>query len=808
MYLSLNCLKDFVKIPAKIEAEHIAELLTMHTVEVESWRRQQDDFNKVVVAKVLSVAPHPNADRLRLAKVDYKKEVLDIVCGASNLQAGQKVALALIGAKLPNGLEIKESEIRGEKSFGMICAEDELGLGDDHEGILVLSDKAKVGQPLAEYLSLNDIIFEIDNKSLSNRGDLWGHYGMARELSVLLKSPLKEAINISEELIKPKVNEKLNVKVEDKKICSRYIAVKINNVKAIESPAWLKDRLSALGVKPINALVDITNYVMLELGQPLHVFDATNIKKIIVHQTKEEASLETLDEKERVLNPGTIVISNQEEIIAIAGIMGGLNSAIKEDTSSIILEAATFDAVSIRRSSQALNLRTDASMRFEKTLDPFLPQLAWQRAWQLIKEIMPEAELASAINDSFLDVPKEKEIEFNFSWLKKSLGYDISRKDVLYILEHLGFQVVAEKNLFKVKVPSWRAIKDVNIPEDILEEIARVLGYNQVPVLLPTASLQMPIVNTEREFEYKIKDVLSGAGAMNEVYNYSFVGESALTKLNLSSDHYLSLLNPMNNNHELLRQNLFVGLMSNVRLNQFNFDNFAIFEIGRVFLNSPGIFLKNDSKNDDHLPYQGKRLGMLVAGDKADEVLIKLKSLIKLLLNALLPKGLIEFVALENNPSWSEKNRAAQIVCLGKNIGVVGQYNKQAASVFGVKTKVAIAEINLPDLMSLWQKNTNLNYEASPKYPAVSRDVAFVVDEKIMYNDFWKELINFHPLLIAADLFDIYQGENLGVNKKSWAFHLTYQDNSQTLTSTLVDNIQAQLVTHLQEKFEAQIRIS
>lgn len=808
MYLSLNCLKDFVKIPAKIEAENIAELLTMHTVEVESWRRQQDDFDKVVVAKVLSVAPHPNADRLRLAKVDYKKEILDIVCGAPNLQAGQKVALALVGAKLPNGLEIKESEIRGEKSFGMICAEDELGLGDDHEGILVLSDKAKVGQPLAEYLSFNDIVFEIDNKSLSNRGDLWGHYGMARELSVLLKTPLKTAINIPEELTKPKVNDKINVKVEDKKICSRYIAVKINNVKTIESPAWLKDRLSALGVKPINALVDITNYVMLELGQPLHVFDATNIKKIIVHQTKEETSLETLDEKERVLSPGTIVISSQEEIIAIAGIMGGLNSAIKENTNSIILESATFDAVSIRRSSQALNLRTDASMRFEKTLDPFLSNLAWQRAWQLIKEIMPEAELASEINDNFLDVPTEKEIEFNFSWLKKSLGYDISRKEVLYILEHLGFQVVVEKNLFKVKVPSWRAIKDVNIPEDILEEIARVFGYNKLPVLLPTASLQMPIVNTEREFEYKIKDILSGSGAMNEVYNYSFVGESALTKLNLTSDHYLSLVNPMNNNHELLRQNLFVGLMLNARLNQFNFNNFSIFEIGRVFLDSPGVFLKNDFKNDDHLPYQGKRLGMLVAGDQADEALTKLKSLIQLLLHSLLPKELVEFVALEDSPDWSEKNRVAQIICSGKNIGILGQYNKKAANIFGVKTKVAIAEINLSDLMSLWQKNVSLNYEASPKYPAVSRDVAFVVDEKIMYNDFWKELIGFHPLLIAADLFDIYQGENLGANKKSWAFHLTYQDKNQTLTSSLVDDIQAQLIAHLQEKFEAQIRIS
>jgi phenylalanyl-tRNA synthetase beta chain len=248
MYLSLNCLKEFVKIPKKIEAQEVARLLTMHTVEVESWRLQNQDFDKVVVGKVLSVSSHPNADRLRLAKVDIKKEVVEVVCGASNLAKGQKVALATVGAILPNGLEIKESEIRGQKSSGMICAEDELGLGDDHEGIIVLKDSAKTGQSFADYLGLNDTIFEIDNKSLSNRGDLWGHYGMARELSVLFKTPLRSYLTHDEKLLEPSGKERVEVKIEDKDICSRYIAVKINKVKYTESPGWLKDRLLALGV--------------------------------------------------------------------------------------------------------------------------------------------------------------------------------------------------------------------------------------------------------------------------------------------------------------------------------------------------------------------------------------------------------------------------------------------------------------------------------------------------------------------------------------------------------------------------------
>lgn len=806
MYLSLNCLKEFVKIPSKISAADLAKLLTMHTVEVESWRLQKDDFNQVVVAKVLSISPHPNADRLQLAKVDIKKETLDIVCGATNLKLGQKVAFALVGAKLPNGLEIKESEIRGQKSHGMICAEDELGLGDNHEGILVLPEKAKVGQDLADHLLLNDIILEIDNKSLSNRGDLWGHYGLARELSVLLKTPLKPALDISDELLIPASSEKVQVKIEDKNICSRYIAVKINNVKVIDSPAWLKDRLSALGIKPINALVDITNYVMFELGQPLHAFEAANIKKIIVRKSEDGEGVETLDGKERALPKDTIVISDKDDILAVAGVMGAAKSAISESTNSIILEAATFDAVSVRRTSQNLNLRTDASMRFEKTLDPLLPKIAWQRAWQLIKELMPEAELAGEPVDLFLEPIEEKQVELDFSWLKKRLGYDISRREAVSILERLGFKVTVEKNIFKIIIPSWRAVKDVSLPEDILEEVARIAGYNNIPFALPLAPLQAPAFERERDLEIKIKNILSGAGAMNEVYNYSFVGEASLAKLNLNSSHYLRLLNPMNNNHEFLRQNLIVGLMSNARLNQANYDNFSLFELGRIFLSVPGTYSKGDNDPEDNLPYQGKRLGMLVANSQADKATDHLKGLIRLLLQALIPDSLLEFVVIEDGLSWAEKHSAIKIVWAGKEVGLLAQYNQKAALAFGVKTKIALAEINFQEILNIILQVSSRYYQPMPKYPALIRDIAFVVDEKILYNDFWKDLLSFHPLLIKVELFDVYQDKALGDNLKSWAFHLTYQDPNQTLRSEDIDRIQEELIKHCQNKFEAQVR--
>ena len=806
MYISLNCLKDFIKIPHNLGAAEISELLTLHTVEVESWRLQKNDFEKVVIGRIVSVHSHPNADRLRLAKVDIGKETLDIVCGAANLAEGQKVAVALIGAKLNNGLEIKESEIRGEKSYGMICAEDELGLGNNHEGIMVLSDKAKVGQDLSDYLALNDIILEIDNKSLSNRADLWGHYGLARELSVLLKTPLKPAIQINDDLISVKDSEKISVKIEGKNICSRYLALKINNVRPLESPRWLKDRLLALGLKPINALVDITNYVMLELGQPLHAFDAAGIKKIVVRESKKGESLETLDNKERLLPDNTIVISNSNEAIAIAGIMGGLKSAINENTNSIILEAATFDAVSVRRSAQALNLRTDASVRFEKSLDPKLPTIAWQRAWQLIKQIIPEAELAGEPIDVFPEDIAEKRVFLDFSWLKKKLGYEISRKEAINILERLGFQVFIEKNIFNILIPSWRAVKDVSLPEDILEEVARIVGYNKISSSSPLIEMHFSPKLEENKLEKKIQDILSGPAAMNEVYNYSFVGENILSKLNLSSSHYLRLLNPLNNNHQFLRQNLLVGLISNARLNQSNFDHFSLFELGRVFLPIPGVYSKNSLKPEDVLPYQGKRLGLLVANNETDKAFSRLKGILQLLLKNLSPNYLLEFIPVEDSLNWADNKTSLSVVWDGKEIGFLAQVDQKVANNLGLKIKTVVAELNFQDILNILKLSSVSLYEPVPKYPPVTRDLAFVVNEKILYNDFWKEMINFNPLLNKVELFDVYQGDRLGDNLKSWAFHLTYQDLTQTLTSEDVDRVQQELVSYLQNKFEAQVR--
>lgn len=806
MYLSLNCLKDFIKIPKNIEAKDIAKLLTMHTVEVESWRLQKDDFKNIVVAKVLSVSAHPNADKLSLVDLDAKKDTLKVVCGATNLKQGQKVALALPGAKLMSGLEIEETEIRGQKSQGMICSEDELGLGGEAEGIMVLSNNAKIGQSLADYLELNDVIFEIDNKSLSHRGDLWGHYGMARELSTILKVPLKEYLEIDDKIFQSNNDEQFKVKVEDKDVCSRYIAVKINKVKNIESPAWLKNRLMAMGVRPINVLVDISNYVMFELGQPLHIFDARNIEKIVVRKSKNEESIETLDGKERLLPKNAVVISDGQDPIAIAGIMGGLKSAVKDDMNSIILESANFDAVSVRQTSQFLNLRTDASMRFEKTLDPQICLPAWQRAWQLIKEIMPEAEIDRAMNDVSSFSLEEKIIELDFNWLKKRMGHEISKNEAVNILKNLGFEIEIEKNIFTVKVPSWRGVKDIASKEDLLEEVARIVGYENIPFSLPIAPLEPPKQDEERNLAMKVQDILSGPARLNEVYNYSFVSEQMLAKLNLDFTNYLKLVNPISENHSLLRQNLLIGLLMNARVNQFNQSSFGLFEIGRIFLPVPGGYLKGGAQKDEQLPYQGKRLGILVASSEPDQAFKKLKGIVQFLFSSLWADLSCEFVLPENDFLWSRKNRSANIFIDDRELGFVSEIDNRCAKNFNLKINVAIAEINFEELLFLFKKYSKKQYRPLSKYPHLTRDIAFVLDEKVLYNDFRKELLNFHPLLVAADLFDVYHDNSLGENLKSWAFHLTYQDKSHTLQSEEVDKIQQKLIEHLRNQFEAQIR--
>lgn len=803
MKLSLQWLNDFVKLPKNIAPEDLSEKLTMHTVEVEGIEHQDKTFDSVVVGKVLSVAKHPNADRLRLAKVDVKTEVLDIVCGAPNLEEGQLVPVALIGAILPGGLEIKESEIRGEKSFGMICAEDELGIGHNHEGIMVLGKKAKIGQKFSEYLDLEDTVLEIDNKSLSNRSDLWGHYGLAREVSVFynLKFPNYEDFCAPE--FANDFSEKLNIKIEDKDLCPYYSALKIINLEVKESPEWLKNRLLAVGLHPINNLVDVTNYVMLELGQPLHAFSAEKIEKITVRRAKKDESIETLDDKEHPLDTDILVITANNKPAAVAGVIGGGETGIHSETKEVIFEAANFNAVSIRKTAQKIGVRTDSSVRFEKSLDPNFCPLALRRAFKLLQETCPQAEVVAYFKSGEID-QKTFSIEMDIAWLDEKIGESLGADKYLSILRGLGFVVEQEETKLKVTVPTWRAAKDIKIAEDLLEEIVRIYGYDNISPSLPKIKMEAPKILPELAFEKYLKDILAYQNALHETYNYSFVGENQLNKLNIDHSGYLRLANPISVEHTMLRQSLAPNLISNARTNQFKYDSFGLFEIGRVFMNLVG----SDERGGDSsefLPYQEKNVSFILAG--GENLFIRAKGIIEnIFQNISHTEKNISFQPSETFPGWADKKQAAKIMVAGEEFGLIAVLDKNVSFGIGLKKESVVAELKFNALLEIYLATKNHQYSEVGKYPAIKRDLAFVVDEEILYNDLREAIANFNPLIDSVDLFDVYQGKNLPEGKKSLAFSISYLSKEKTLTAEEIDSLQTELLALLEEKFGAQLR--
>ncbi len=808
MYLSLNWLKDFVKIPSSLTPEELAEKMTLHTVEIDGVEKQEEKFKNIVVGKILEIKKHPNADRLQLAKVDVSNKKLNIVCGAPNIEVGQLVPVALVGAVLPNGLEIKEAEVRGEKSEGMLCAEDELGLGNDHSGILILEKDAKAGQDFGKYLKLNDVIIEVDNKSITHRPDLWSHYGIAREISVFLGTKFikNNKLDLNRIISIKKSKDKIEVEIKDKKLCPRYMAIKIEGITIKDSPKWMQERLIAVGSKPINNIVDITNYVMLELGQPLHAFDAEKVDKIVVRRAKKNEKIKTLDGEIRILNDNMLIIANSKEPIAIAGVMGGENSEVRQDTKSIILESANFEPVNVRKTAQKLSLRTEAVMRFEKFLDPNLTEIAMARTLELIKEVCPKAKISSMLTDIKDFKLNQGPIKLDLNWLFEALGEKIPEEKIVYILENLGFEVKVPKDknhseFLEVKIPTWRATKDISIKEDLLEEIARIYGYNNLELKMPKIKISAKKKDEIRDLGNQIKLFLSGAG-LTEVYNYSFVGEDQLTKLNIDFNSHIRLVNPIAENQTMLRQNLATNLIENVKLNQFRYNNFKVFEIGSVYYNFPGDINKDD-KGIIKLPYQEKRLGILVAEEKELSAISKLKGFVEYLLNKFNLKTKYEFNEEPN--AWSDQKICARILANGNFVGWLSLINNDVANKVGLKKKVAIAEISLKELESVIATSEDRKYVKIPKFPPVIRDLAFVVDSKIVYNKIKEEIEGFDKLIKKVELFDIYQGDKIGTGKKNLAFHIIYQDE-RTLTGEEIEGLQKKLANHLEEKFGAQIR--
>lgn len=819
MKYSYNWLKEISG--TKLSVEALIEGITMHALEIEGVEKVGSAFEGVVVGEILEIVKHPNADKLQLTKVNIghslptslpKGErgngddvILSIVCGAKNISVGDKVPVAQIGTVLPGDFKIKEAEIRGVKSFGMLCAQDELGLGSDHSGILLLDKSLKVGTPLEEVFGENDHILEI--KVLPDRAhDAVSHVGLAREVAALAGAKIEydyEGLKLSK-----KKTSNLKIVLENKELCSRYIAAKLDNVTIGKSPQWISQRLEKSGIRSINNVVDVTNYVMLELGQPMHAFDfgeiATGLTaEIIVRSAKEGEQITLLDGSVKKLSQADILITNKSAALALAGVMGGKNSGVSEKTTSIVFESATFNSTAIRKTKNKFALNTDAAVRFEKGLDQNLAEKAMVRAIEILTHIT-DAKL-DGIMDEYAVVLKPWTIKLDLAYLNSLLGENVPVKVSEKILISLGFEVKNTGKGLNVTVPTFRL--DVQTPEDLIEEIGRIYGYEKIKATAQLARVQSPVANEKRIFVRKIKNILVGQ-RFSEVYNYAFYSKKDAEFAKLQTLEHLELEAPGNLEQTILRVSLIPNLLKNVREDLKHTKEMHLFEIGKVFL-----------PINEVLPNEKNMLGAVVALEKKTNKknqqnelrqtpFFEIKSSVDDLLNKL---GITNqtYVPFEEASqqiagSFCHQGRSAEIriPASKRAIGFIGEVSPLVLRDFDIENRVAFFELDLELLREI--SNSQSQFKSIPKFPNVMRDVAMIVSAGKRVADILAVIRSEGgELVVDVDLFDIF---DFADGTSSYAFHIVLNGQERTLTSQEVDEIIEKIILKLETNLKVKIR--
>ena len=787
MKISYKWLEEYVDI--NVTPEKLAELLTMHCFEVENIIYQGKGLEDVVVGEVLEKEKHPDADKLSVVKVKISdNEISEIVCGAPNIAIGQKVLVAKLGAEIPCGLKIEKRKVRGVESSGMVCAEDELGLGENHEGIMVLDEKSKVGTLAQDILGLDDVIFEID--ILPNRAhDCLSHLGVAREVAVLLESKIKNQKSNMDLRISNSSKE-LEVKIKNEELCRRYSAVIINSVKIKESPSWLKNRLESCDIRSINNIVDITNFVMLSIGQPIHAFDADKLNgKIIVRNAKKGEKIVSLDENKYELTENDLVIADEKNPIAIAGVMGGLETAVDENTKNIIFEAANFQGTNIRKTSSRLKLSSESSYRFEREIDPEIITSAIEMAVNLTKELS-SGDIKDGVIDIYPSPEKRRNIKFNFSRIENLLGIEIEKEKVFSILISLGFEVSQNDDEIEVLVPTFR--RDVEKANDIIEEIGRINGYEMIEEVFANVPMKSVIQDKTLLMEKDIRKTLEGLGFF-EVYNYSFLGEKEISGVQLKIEDHLELQNPLSEEFMFMRTSLLPDLLNNTRDNLKHRDSFKLFELGRIYL-------KNSKDNVDERKILS---GIMVSKNQKETLFYDAKEQLELILEKIGVERL-SYRKIENPESFWHKGRSAEILSKKKVIGKIGEIHPIVLNNFDLTSKVIYFEIYIEELVSFYGEIKK--YQKINKFPEVELDLSVVFNESVQWGEI-KKAINStsNNLIQGIEPFDIYRGENLGENKKSIAFRISYQAEDRTLTDEEVKTIQDEIIIKL-EKLGGEVR--
>lgn len=580
MYISMNWINDFVDLKG-INLEELINRFTLSVAEVEGTIKYGENIKNVITAKILEIEKIESSDKLRKVKVDNGKEIVTCVCGAKNIKIGDIVPFAQIGSMV-NGIEIKQVQMAGETSNGMCLSEKELGISEDHSGVMVFDSNTKLGVNVKQLLDIDDTVFEIDNKSLTNRPDLWGHYGIAREIAALTGRKLK---NIEVENLEEYNNLKeVRAEVEDKEKCYRYTAIEVENITSKKFDINKRIRLYYCGMRSINLLVDLTNYIMLELGQPMHAFDKKLVNKIKVKSIENDIEFKTLDDVTRKVDKGTLMICNNDEPIAIAGIMGGANSEITDSTNSLVLESANFDSVCIRKSAVELKLRTDASAHYEKSLDPEITDIAIKRYIKLLKENDKDIKISSKLTDIYVNKYPTIKIKITRQYINSRIGTDLSLNKIKEILSSLEFEIEENGEILTVKVPSFRATKDISIKADLVEEIARIYGYDNIEPQTKNQPLRIVEIDDEKKTENTIKDLLAIKYGLSEIHTYIWYDRKKNKELNLEvNENNIKLANSLNANFNVLRESMIPSLLYTLSENIKYYPNVNIFECGRTF---------------------------------------------------------------------------------------------------------------------------------------------------------------------------------------------------------------------------------
>ncbi|MCH2101960.1 MAG: phenylalanine--tRNA ligase subunit beta [Planctomycetes bacterium] len=780
MLISLNWLSDYVDL-SDFSAEQVGELLSLHTAEVEGIEEVGAAIADVVIGEVLECDKHPDADKLSVTRVAYgSNEEVNVVCGAPNVRAGLKVAFAPVGSKLPGNLKIKKAKLRGVVSCGMICSERELEMSDEHGGILELPEDAPVGMPLVEYLDLQDFVIELDNKSLTHRPDLWGHYGFARELAAILGRELRpmELAEVAQEVAPSEPDGRFTIRIEDANSCRFYAGLEVSlDGAGGPSPKWMQRRLRAVGQRPIDLLVDLTNYLLLETGQPTHVFDRTKVRGdlIRVRRAEEGERLKTLDDQERELTNEDLLIADAEGGVALAGVMGGANSEVGDGTSTILLEAAHFAPTRVRRTAHRLSLRTEASSRFEKTLDPVGTWQAVERFVALLRQLRPEARVLGPARVAGSSAPDAVQLELDAVRTVELLGLPLSTDEVSSILRRLGFTVVAKGDQLTVDVPSWRSSKDVRKPIDLVEEVGRLAGYHRIDAQPLVAPIEAIPADPMRSLTRRLGQRLMGAHQAFESQGYTFLQRDWATWLDQRRESFVLVDNPVQDGVDLVRQDWVPSLLDQAAGNWRAVPTGSLFEIGKGYTpQGPGlpaqqrwlcVVLWQRIEDEHHGPGSSFGRARAVAED-------------------LLRVAGVRWAAV---PAAAEQlpggGHPAQSLTYGNGAMLVSTVHPRVRAALDLTdAKLTVVRVDLEALLEA--QGRSVSFQPPSKFPAIKCDIALALPANLSFAEIEVALRKAGgKSLVELELFDVYEEGSLAAQgQRSIAFHATLQAGDRTLT--------------------------